>query len=114
MVLAPYSDSALAALQATCTLLAHYLRDSLVECKHGLTLAGTLNNTCRHVRLQAKVGVHATRSFLSTRARASGREVDVPCCYGLYETKSSLFLVMDYVGEAVPGLELNEIKYTDK
>ena len=47
-------------------------------------------------------------------ARASGREVDVPCCYGLYETKSSLFLVMDYVGEAVPGLELNEMKYTDK
>ena len=47
-------------------------------------------------------------------ARASGREVDVPRCYGLYETKSSLFLIMDYVGETVPGLEFNEMKYTDK
>ena len=47
-------------------------------------------------------------------ARASGRGVDVPRCYGLYETKSSLFLIMDYVGETVPGLEFNEMKYTDK
>ena len=47
--------------------------------------------------------------------RESGRKVDVvPCCYGLYETNSSLLLVMDYVGEALPDLDFKKMKYIDK
>ena len=48
-------------------------------------------------------------------ARASGRKVDVvPRCYGLYETNASFLLVMDYVGEALPGLDFKNMKYMDK
>ena len=47
--------------------------------------------------------------------RGSGRKVDVvPRCYGLYETNSSLLLIMDYVGETLADLEFKKMKYMEK
>ena len=47
--------------------------------------------------------------------REIGRKVDVvPRCYSLYETNSSLLLIMDYVGEALADLEFKKMKYMEK
>ena len=53
------SEDTMRYLQATFTLLAPYLHEVS-------DVLGIYTPTCRYVKLLAKVGRHATRSFLST------------------------------------------------
>ena len=64
------SEDTMRYLQATCKLLAPYLHPTctlLAPYLHEVSdVLGIYTPTCRYVKLLAKVGRHATRSFLST------------------------------------------------
>ena len=48
-------------------------------------------------------------------ARLSGVQVSVvPRCYGLYETAVTVALVLEYVGESLPGLEWDCLEEHEK